>query len=106
MVKLKIKKGDKVKVIAGNEKGKEGVVTEVLVAKQRVVIDGLNIRKKHNKPSAANPQGGIDEFSAPIHISNVQLLDPKSGEVTRVGRKLNSDGKLQRVAKKSGEFIK
>ena len=106
MVKLKIKKGDKVKVIAGNEKGKEGIVNEVIVEKQRVVIDGLNVRKKHNKPSAANPQGGIEEFSAPMHISNVQLIDAKSGEPTKVGRKLNKDGKLQRVAKKSGEFIK
>lgn len=106
MVKLKIKKGDKVKVIAGNEKGKEGVVNEVIVEKQRIVVDGLNVRKKHNKPSAANPQGGIEEFSAPMHISNVQLIDAKSGEPTKVGRKLNKDGKLQRVAKKSGEFIK
>jgi len=106
MAKLKIKKGDNVKVIAGNEKGKDGIVTKVLISENRVVIEGLNVRKKHNKPSASNPQGGIEEFSAPIHISNVQILDPKSGEVTRVGRELNKDGKLQRVAKKSGELIK
>ena len=106
MGKLKIKKGDNVKVIAGNEKGKEGIVTQVLVSENRIVIEGLNTRKKHNKPSASNPQGGIEEFSAPMHISNVQLIDPKSGEATRVGRELNKDGKLQRVAKKSGELIK
>jgi large subunit ribosomal protein L24 len=106
MVKLKIKKGDKVKVIAGNEKGKEGQVSNVLVADQRVVIEGLNIRKKHRKPSASNPQGGIEEFSAPIHISNVQLIDPKSGKPTKVGRTVNKDGKIQRVAKVSGTVIK
>lgn len=106
MIKLKIKKGDRVKVIAGNEKGKIGEVKEVLVADSRVVIEGLNIRKKHRKPSATNPQGGIEEFAAPMHISNVQLVDGKADDVTRVGRKLNKDGKLQRVAKKSGEFIK
>jgi large subunit ribosomal protein L24 len=106
MVKLKIKKGDKVVVIAGNEKGKEGQVAEVLVAEQRVVIEGLNVRKKHKKPSAQSPQGGIEEFSAPMHISNVALADPKSGKPTRVGRALNKDGKLQRVAKKSGTVIK
>jgi large subunit ribosomal protein L24 len=106
MVKLKIKKGDKVKVIAGNEKGKEGEVASVLVADQRVVIEGLNVRKKHRKPSAANPQGGIEEFSASMHISNVQLIDPKSGKTTKVGRTVGKNGKLQRVAKASGEVIK
>ena len=106
MVKLKIKKGDKVKVIAGNEKGKEGEVSQVLVEKQKVVIEGLNVRKKHNKPSATNPQGGIVEISAPIHMSNVALIDPKSGKTTKVGRKEDANGKLQRVAKVSGEIIK
>ena len=106
MVKLKIKKGDKVKVIAGNEKGKEGVVTQVLVEKEKVVIEGLNARKKHRKPSASNPQGGIEEIFTPMHISNVQLIDPKSGNATKVGRKEDAKGKLQRVAKVSGEIIK
>jgi large subunit ribosomal protein L24 len=106
MVKLKIKKGDKVKVIAGNEKGKEGQIVDVLVADQRVVVEGLNVRKKHKKPSATNPQGGIEEFSAPMHISNVQLIDPKSGKTTKVGRTVGGNGKLQRVAKVTGEVIK
>ena len=106
MIKLKIKKGDKVKVIAGNEKGKEGEVVRVITDEQRVVIEGLNVRKKHKKPSATNPQGGIEEFSAPIHLSNVQLIDPKSGKATKVGRKEDQDGKLQRVAKVTGELIK
>jgi large subunit ribosomal protein L24 len=106
MVKLKIKKGDKVKVIAGNEKGNEGLIVEVQVAEQRVVVEGLNIRKKHKKPSATNPQGGIEEFSAPMHISNVQLVDPKSGKTTKVGRTVGKNGKLQRVAKVTGEVIK
>ncbi len=106
MVKLKIKKGDKVKVIAGNEKGKEGQIVNVLVSEQRVVVEGLNVRKKHKKPSATNPQGGIEEFSAPMHISNVQLIDPKSGKATKVARTVGKNGKLQRVAKATGEVIK
>lgn len=106
MVKLKIKKGDKVKVIAGNEKGKEGEVSQVLVEKQKIVIEGLNVRKKHRKPSATNPQGGIEDISAPIHISNVAIIDSKSGKITKVGRKEDKNGKLQRVAKVSGEIIK
>jgi large subunit ribosomal protein L24 len=106
MVKLKIKKGDKVKIIAGNERGKEGLVASVLVEEQRVVVEGLNVRKKHRKPSASNPQGGIEEFSAPVHISNVQLIDPKSNKPTKVGRVVSKDGKIQRVAKVSGEVIK
>lgn len=106
MVKLKIKKGDKVKVIAGNEKGKEGQIVEVFVAEQRVVVEGLNVRKKHKKPSASNPQGGIEDILAPMHISNVQLIDPKSGKTTKVGRTVGKNGKLQRVAKVTGEVIK
>jgi len=106
MVKLKIKKGDKVKVIAGNEKGNEGVISQVLVEKQKVIVEGLNVKTKHQKPSATNPQGGIEKIAAPIHISNVQLIDPKSGKTTKVGRKEDAKGKLQRVAKVSGEIIK
>ena len=106
MVKLKIKKGDKVKIIAGNEKGKEGEVKKVDIEKQRVIVEGINVRKKHIKPSATNPQGGIEDIEVPVHISNVKLIDPKSGKPTRVGRKEDKDGKLQRVAKVSGEFIK
>lgn len=102
--KLKIKKGDKVKVIAGADKGSEGQVLEVQPAKNRVVVDGVNIRKKHTKPVNNDP-GGIVEINAPIHISNLMLIDPRSGEPTRVGRKL-VDGKLERYSKKSGEIIK
>lgn len=104
--KLKIRKGDLVKVIAGDSKGQQGKVQQVLVAKSRVVIEGVNLISKHTKPSAATPNGGIIKKEAALHISNVQLVDPKSGKTTRVGRKLNADGKLVRVAKISGEEIK
>lgn len=104
--KLNIKKGDKVKVIAGDDKGKEGIVQEVLVEKRRVVVEGINIVTKHEKPSAGKPEGGIKKTEAAIHISNVMLIDPSSGKPTRVGRKANDKGKLQRYSKKTGELIK
>ena len=104
--KIKIKKGDLVKVIAGNSKGVQGKVLTVLVDKNRAIVEGANIVKKHTKPSAANPNGGIIEKEAGINISNLAVIDPKSGETTRIGRKLNADGKLVRYAKKSGEEIK
>lgn len=104
--KLKIRKGDLVKVIAGDSKGQQGKIQEVLVEKNRVIIEGVNLISKHTKPSAATPNGGIIKKEAALHISNVQLVDPKSGKTTRVGRKLNADGKLVRVAKISGEEIK
>ena len=104
--KIKIKRGDLVKVIAGNSKGVQGKVLTVLVDKNRAIVEGANIVKKHTKPSAANPNGGIIEKEAGIHISNLAVIDPKTGETTRVGRKLNTDGKLVRYAKKSGEEIK
>ncbi len=104
--KVKIRKGDLVKVIAGDSKGQQGKVQEVLVAKSRVVVEGVNLVSKHTKPNAATPNGGIIKKEAALHISNVQLVDPKSGKTTRVGRKLNADGKLVRVAKISGEEIK
>jgi large subunit ribosomal protein L24 len=105
-VKLNIRKGDKVKVIAGDDKGKEGVVQEVLTDKKRLIVEGINIVTKHEKPSAGKPEGGIKKTEAAIHISNVQLIDPASGKATRVGRKLNDKGKLQRYSKKTGELIK
>ena len=105
-MKLHIKKGDMVQVIAGEHKGKQGKVLMVDVEKQRAVVEGVNIIKKATKPSAQNPQGGIIEKEAPIHISNMQVLDPKSGKPTKVARKLNENGKLVRYAKKSGEEIK
>ena len=104
--KLKIRKGDLVKVIAGDSKGQQGKVQEVIVAKSRVIVEGINLVSKHTKPNAATPNGGIIKKEAALHISNVQLVDPKTGKTTRVGRKLNADGKLVRVAKISGEEIK
>jgi large subunit ribosomal protein L24 len=104
--KLKIRKGDLVKVIAGDSKGQQGKVTEVVIAKNRAVVEGINMVSKHTKPNAANPNGGIVKKEAAIHISNLALVDPKTGEATRVGRKKNDAGKLVRVAKKSGEEIK
>ena len=105
-VKLHIKKGDMVVVIAGYNKGQQGRVLKVEAAKQRAIVEGVNLVKKATKPNAKNPQGGIVEQEAAIHISNLQLLDPKSGKATRVGRKANAEGKLVRFAKKSGEEIK
>lgn len=104
--KLGIKKGDKVKVIAGNDKGKEGKVLEVLARENRAVVEGVRLVTRHEKPSAGKPEGGIKRTEAPIHISNLMLIDPATGKPTRVGRKLNEKGKLQRYSKKTGEFIK
>lgn len=106
MSKLHIKKGDTVMVISGEDKGHSGRVLEVLVKEQRAIVEGLNMIKKHAKPSAKNPQGGIISKEAPIHISNLNVLDPKTGKATRIGRRLNENGKLVRYAKKSGEEIK
>jgi len=104
--KLKIRKGDLVKVIAGDSKGSQGKVLEVILATSRVLVEGANMVSKHTKPNAATPNGGIIKMEAALHISNVMLVDPKTGKPTRVGRKKNSEGKLVRVAKKSGEEIK
>ena len=104
--KIKIKKGDLVKVIAGNSKGVQGKVLEIIVDTNRAIVEGANLVKKHTKPNAANPNGGIIEKEAAINISNIALIDAKSGKTTRVGRKLNEDGKIVRYAKISGEEIK
>ncbi|HVS90591.1 MAG TPA: 50S ribosomal protein L24 [Mucilaginibacter sp.] len=104
--KLKIRKGDLVKVIAGDSKGAQGKVLEVIKEKNRAVVEGTNMVSKHTKPNAANPNGGIVKQEAAIHISNLMLVDPKSGKPTRVGRAENKDGKLVRIAKKSGQEIK
>jgi ribosomal protein L24, bacterial/organelle len=106
MSKLHIKKGDIVMVNAGEDKGKTGRVLQVLVTKQRAIVEGVNVVSKHAKPNAKNPQGGIEHKEAPVHISNLNVVDPKSGKATRIGRKLNSKGVLVRYAKKSGEEIK
>ena len=105
MKKLHIKKGDNVFVNAGNDKGKTGKVLSVDPAKDRAVVEGINIVSKHTKPNSKQPQGGIIKQEAPIHISNLNLIDPKSGKPTRVGIKVE-DGKKIRIAKKSGEEIK
>lgn len=104
--KLHVRKGDTVKVLAGNERGKSGKVLEVLRAKSRVIVEGLNLVTKHVKPTADNPNGGIEKTEAGIHLSNVMVVDPSSGEATRIGRKADENGKLQRYSKKSGEIIK
>ena len=106
MTKLHIKKNDTVVVLAGEDKGKTGKVLKVLVEKNRALVEGVNMVSKSTKPSAQNPQGGIVKQEAPIHISNLSLVDPKSGKATRVGIKVTEDGKKVRIAKKSGEEIK
>lgn len=99
-----VRKGDLVMVMAGADKGKQGNVMEVFHDKNRVIVEDVNIVKKHRKPTQSTP-GGIVEIPAPIHVSNVMLIDPKSGEPTRIGRKI-VDGKSVRYSKKSGEIIK
>ena len=104
--KIKVKKGDLVKVIAGDSKGSEGKILEVILDKGRAIVEGANMVSKHTKPNAAKPNGGIVKQEAAIHISNLMLIDPKSGKPTRVGRKRNEAGKLVRIAKTTGEEIK
>ena len=99
-----VKKGDKVKVITGKDKNKEGIVLETMPKKDKVLVEGVNIMKKHQKPSQTAPQGGIVEMEAPIHVSNVMVIDTSTGEATRVGYK-EVDGKKVRVSKKSGAVI-
>lgn len=103
-MKLKIKTGDTVRVVAGDHKGTEGKVLQLDREKNKAIVEGANMVSKHEKPSAKNPQGGIVKKEAPIHISNLSLIDPKSGETTRVGYEVR-DGKKVRFAKKSNEVI-
>ena len=105
MKKLHIKKGDTVYVNSGEDKGKTGKVLRVLVEKNRAIVEGVNMVSKSTKPSAKNPHGGIVKQEASIHISNLSLIDPKSGKPTRIGRKVNENGVKVRYAKKSGEEI-
>jgi len=104
--KLKIRKGDLVQVIAGDSKGKQGRVLEVFLKENRAIVEGSNMVSKHTKPNATNPNGGIIKKEATIHVSNIMLIDTKSGKSTRVGKRKNADGKLVRIAKRSGEEIK
>ncbi len=107
---MKIKKNDTVIVIAGNDRGKTGKVLKVFPKESRVIVEGINLRKRHTKPSQRNPQGGILEKEAPIHISNVMIIDPKTNEPTRIGAKIILDEKtgkkkIARVSKASGEML-
>ena len=106
MSKLHIKKGDTVYVNAGNDRGKTGRVLKVIVDKNRAVVEGINVVSKATKPNAKNPPGGIVKMEAPIHISNLNAVDPKSGKPTRIGRRKNDKGVTVRYSKKSGEEIK
>lgn len=99
-----VKTGDKVKIITGKDKGKEGIVLTAFPKKDRVIVEGVNMMKKHQKPNAAAPQGGIIETEASIHVSNVMVIDSTNGEPTRVGYK-EVDGKKVRVSKKTGEVL-
>ncbi|AJA67782.1 50S ribosomal protein L24 [Myroides odoratimimus] len=105
MIKLKIKTGDTVRVIAGDHKGTEGKVVRVLREKNKAIVEGVNIISKHVKPSASNPQGGIVKKEAPIQISNLAIVDPKTNEVTRVAIVKNENGKNVRVSKKSNQVL-
>jgi large subunit ribosomal protein L24 len=105
MAKMTIRRGDRVRVLRGNERGKEGTVLRVDREKNRVVIEGVNVRKRHRKPSAMDPEGGIISFEAPVHASNVMLLDPSTSEPTRVRRQRASDGSPERASVKSGRVI-
>ena len=102
--KMHVRRGDRVRVMRGNHAGAEGTVLRVLTKENRVVVEGVNLRKRHQRPSQANPEGGIVTFEAPIHASNVMLVDPK-GNATRVRSRLDKDGTKERVSVKSGDAI-
>ena len=106
MAKLHIKKDDTVKVLAGNDKGNTGRVLSIDAKKNRAIVEGINVVSKSTKPNAKNPQGGIVKMEAPIHISNLMVVDPKTKQATLVGFKFNEDGKKIRYSKKTGEEIK
>lgn len=106
MNKINIKKGDTVYVLAGDDRGKTGRVLKVDAAKQRAIVEGVNVVTKATKPSAKHPQGGLVKMEAPVHVSNLSLIDPKSGKPTRVYRKKDAEGHAVRYAQKSGEEIK
>lgn len=104
-MKLKIKKNDTVKVIAGDEKGKTGKVIRLIAAENRAVVEGLNLVTKHYKPTAQNTSGRIEKIEAPIHLSNLMVWNDKAKNVAKVGRKINAEGKNTRFDKRTGEFI-
>ncbi len=104
MTKLKIKSGDVVRIIAGDHKGSEGKITKILVDKNKAIVEGVNMVSKHTKPSAKSPQGGIVKKEAPIQISNLSLIDPKSKEITKTGTRMDGDKKV-RFSKKSNQVL-
>lgn len=103
--RYKVKKGDNVQILSGKDKGKQGEILEVFRKNDRVIVQGHNMITKHVKPSATNPEGGIETKEAPVHISNVMVID-NQGNPTKIGRRRNAEGKLERFSKKSGEVIK
>ncbi len=103
--KLRIVKGDRVKVIRGNSRDTEGTVLRVIADKSQVVVEGVNMRKRHQRPTQENPEGGIITFEAPIHISNVMLIDPASGGASRTRLRIEADGTKERIAVKGGNPI-
>jgi len=103
--RMRITKGDRVRILRGEDAGKEGTVLRVAPKENRVVVEGMNVVKRHRKPTRADEEGGIIQFAAPIHVSNVMLLDPKSSAPTRIRRKKNQDGSVERLAVKSGQPI-
>jgi large subunit ribosomal protein L24 len=103
--KVHVRRGDRVKVIRGNFAGSEGTVLRVETKTNRVVVEGVNLRKKHTRPSQANPEGGIITFEAPIHASNVMLIDPSNNEPTRIRQRIDADGTKERIAVRSGNPV-
>jgi large subunit ribosomal protein L24 len=103
--KFHVRKGDTVQIISGNDKGKSGRISKMIVAKQRAVVEGLNMITKHVKPTANKPQGELLQIEGTIHVSNLMLVEPSTGKATRTGRKENEKGKLQRYSKSTGKFI-
>ncbi len=103
--KFHVRGGDNVKVIAGNAKGQSGKIVQMLIEKERAIVEGVNLITKHVKPSANQPQGELKKIEGSIHLSNLMLIDPATGKTTRTGRKLNDKGKLQRFSKETGAFI-
>ncbi len=103
--KLHVRKGDRVRILRGEHAGQEGVVLRVLLKENRVVVEGLNMRKRHMRPTQQNPEGGIISFEAPIHASNVMLIDPSTGDPSRTRRRIDADGRKERIAVRSGNPV-
>ncbi|MCI0437328.1 MAG: 50S ribosomal protein L24 [Gemmatimonadetes bacterium] len=102
---MHVRKGDRVRILRGEHAGQEGVVLRVLLKENRVVVEGLNMRKRHMRPTQQNPEGGIISFEAPIHASNVMLIDPSTGDPSRTRRRIDADGRKERIAVRSGNPV-